>query len=266
MKNFGAQYVVYEDSGFLPESVLRIYPLVKKIVFLVGIEPWFGKGDLGIPKQTLATILGMYDPEKKFVIVSKYWKTEAEQRNEGLRILHDLGCEWCLIIDDDEMYNRWDMSQAMEKISNATYSNGDPAGFLVQEMIYWKDRETVIDSLTGAMPVFVITKPGCVYFGSARNFAVVSGVFSDLSPELLVMHHLSYVRDEGKMRRKLGSFSHAPDMAIDWMERIWLAWTPEMENLHPNQASPHSFKRAVPVDQMPWKLENVPDRLPRPRA
>lgn len=261
MKTFGAQYCVYEDSGFLAESVLRIYPLVKKILFLVGFEPWYGKGDLGFPKETLATIFGMYDPDHKFVVVSKYWKTEAAQRNEGLRILHDLGCEWCLIVDDDEMYNRWDLQKAMEAISNATYANGIAAGFLVQQLVYWKDRNTVIDSLTGAMPAFVITAPGHAYFGAARNFSVVDGVFSDLNPDLLICHHLSYVRDEGKMRRKLGSFSHAPEIALDWMERVWLAWKPEMEDLHPNPGSTASFKRAVSAGEMPWILEDKPGRL-----
>jgi hypothetical protein len=266
MKTFGAQYCVYEDSGFLAESVLRIYPLVKKILFLVGFEPWYGKGDLQIPKETLAAIFSIYDPDHKFVVVSKYWKTEAAQRNEGLRILHDLGCEWCLIVDDDEMFNRWDLQKAMEAISNATYSNGEPAGFLVQQLIYWKDRQTVIDSLTGAMPAFVITAPGHAYFGAARNFSVVQGIFSDLNPNLLICHHLSYVRDEGKMRRKLGSFSHAPEIAIDWMERVWLAWKPGMEDLHPNPGSTSSFKRAVPAAEVPWLLEALPGRLrPTPR-
>lgn len=264
MKRFGAQYVVYEDSGFLAESVLRIYPLVSKILFMVGIDPWNGQGDRRYPKETLGKIMDMDDPEHKFVIVSKHWESEHQQRNEGLRILHDLGCEWCLLVDDDEMYNRCELFTMMGHISNAAFPNGRASAFVVRQMIYWKNRETVIENLTGHMPHFFSTRPGDVAFTNAKNFSVMGGVFSDINENALICHHLSYVRDEAQMRRRFSWFSHAKDLKEEWIDRVWLKWTPEMTDLHPNPLDPGSFKRAVPAVNMPWQLENMPGRHPRP--
>jgi hypothetical protein len=259
VKSFGAQYVVYEDSGFLAESVLRIYPLVQKILFLVGLEPWNGKGDRRFPKETLATIMSMDDPDHKFIVVSKKWGTEHEERNEGLRILHDHRCDWCLLVDDDEMYNRSELWNTMGLISQAWYANGRPSAYVVKQLIYWKDRETVIDGLTGAMPHFFSTNPGDVAFVNAKNFQIMGGVFSDISEEALVCHHLSYVRTEEQMRRRFSWFSHANEVKEEWIDRVWLKWTPEMEDLHPQ--NPGSFKRAIKVADTPWRLENLPGPL-----
>lgn len=261
MKTFGAVYVVYENSGYLAESVLRIYPLVKKIVFLVGFEPWYGRGDPAFPQATMKTIYEMYDPDNKFVVIGKKWPSEHAQRNEGLRVLHDLGCDWCLIIDDDEMYNRMELDDAMRRISSATYANGEAAAFLVWWIIYWRDRQTAIEGLIGPMPTFVRTKPGSVIFTNARNFSVLEGIYSDMSSDVVVCHHVSYVREPSQMRRKFSWFSHAPDVKEEWIDKVWLGWTPEMENLHP--MNPSSFKKAVPAETLQWQLEPMPGRLPR---
>lgn len=258
-KRFGAQYVVYEDSGFLAESVLRIYPIVDRILFLVGIDPWNGQGDRAFPKATLAKIMDMDDPDQKFVIVSKHWDTEHDERNEGLRILHDLGCEWCLLVDDDEMYNRYELSEMLGHISRASWTNGRASAFLVRQLIYWKDRETVIENLTGAMPHFVTTRPGDIVFHNAKNFQLLGGVYNDIHQDALLVHHLSYVRDGGAMRRRFSWFSHAGGVKEEWIDRVWDKWTPEMTDLHPQ--NPSSFKRAVSIYTTPWRLENMPGRL-----
>lgn len=255
-------YVVYEDSGFLAESILRIYPLMTKILLLVGTEPWKGQGDRRFPAATLAKIMEMEDPDNKFVIVSKRWDNEHDQRNEGLRILHELGCDWCLVVDDDEMYNRGELFTMLGNISNAVYTNGRASAFMVRQVIYWKNRDTVIENLTQAMPHFFTTRPGDVLFTHAKMFMVVQGVFNDINENNLLCHHLSYVREESQMRRRFSWFSHAGDIRENWIDDVWMKWTPEMENLHPNPNDAGSFKRAVSVLSTPWRLENMPGRLP----
>jgi hypothetical protein len=259
MRSFGAQYVVHEDSGFLAESVLRIYPLMKKILFMVGIEPWNGQGDRSFPKATLGKIMDMDDPDDKFIIVSKRWATEHDERNEGLRILHDAGCDWCFLVDDDEMYNRWELSEMLGHIERATYDNGRASAFLVHQLIYWKNRETVIENLTDAMPHFLTTRPGDIAFTNAKNFYTLGGVFNPINPDSLVCHHLSYVREEAQMRRRFSWFSHAGGVKEEWIDRVWKAWKPGDENLHPE--NPSSFKRAVPLSSVRWSLEPMPGRL-----
>lgn len=65
MGKVAAVYVVYEDSGYLTESVRRIYYCVDKILFLLNFNPWNGTpNDEGLI-ETYRTILNMYDPLKK---------------------------------------------------------------------------------------------------------------------------------------------------------------------------------------------------------
>lgn len=257
MKKFGAQYCVYEDSGFLSESVRRIYPLMDKIVFLVGLEPWKGEGTRVLPAETLKLIASLPDPEKKFVIISRYWATEAEERNDGLAMLHTLGCDWCLIVDDDEMFNRKDLYAAKDIISRELTSTA----FLLSQVIYWKDRDTAIENPTLALPAFASTVPGAIFFNEGRCYMVAGGHWTVFPHEVIMCHHLSYVRSEEKMRRKLAAFSHADQTKADWLDRVWLKWTPGMENLHPNPKATETFKRAVPASAMPWKLAPIPESL-----
>ena len=261
MASFGAQYVVYEDSGFLSESVWRVYPLMDKIVFLVGMRPW--RGDAAGSKywaQTLATIAAMPDPDGKFVIVSKPWSSEAEQRNEGVSILRELGCDWCMTIDDDELYNRSQLAHAQNVIRSVVASTHVSA-WLVHHAIYWKSRELVIEQLTSAMPVFVHTRANDITFTEARCFDSSRGAWLVLPASDLVMHHMSYVRDDEHMKRKMATFSHAGQESSDWYDRVWKAWRPGMRNLHPNEHAAETFSRAIPANEFAHQLEPKPEVL-----
>lgn len=253
MKTFGAEFCVYEDPGFLAESVRRIYPLMDRILFLVGTEPWNGRGDPAIPSRTMLDIMGLPDPDRKVMVVSNYWKTEAEQRNHGLALLRDLGCSWCLTIDDDEMWNREELRRGMERISAAP---DDVAAFCVPHLIYWRRRDLAIPTPTAAMPVFVATRKDDVVFTEARCFSTWRRWESFDASDLLC-HHLSYVRTDEQMRRKLKFFSHAATIPPDWFERVWLGWHSGMTDLHPSP-TPETFPTAVPVSRLPWRLEPLP--------
>ena len=78
MSKIGAVYCVYEDSGFLTESIQRIYPLMDKILILVGFAPWNGKATHSISLKTHETILKIPEPNNKIEVLSKRWLTEHE--------------------------------------------------------------------------------------------------------------------------------------------------------------------------------------------
>ncbi len=261
MSSFGAQYVVDEDSGFLAESVWRAYPLLDKIVFLVGMRPWRGES-AGSERwaQTLATIAGMPDPDRKFVIVCKYWQTEADQRNEGLALLRELGCDWCMTIDDDELYNRSQLAHAQNVIRAVTAPEHISA-WLVRHAIYWKQRDIVISELTAAMPVFVHTRAEDVEFTEARCFESARGTYAVFPETDVVMHHMSYVRSDEQMQRKLSTFSHAGEESKDWYERVWKAWRFGMRNLHPNAHAAETFPSAILAQEFAFQLEPLPAEL-----
>ena len=210
-----------------------------------------------MPAATLAKILAMPDPDKKFLIVSRHWATEETQRNEGLRILREEGCDWCLIVDDDEMYNRGDFAKVVEFIDKTV----DPSVnvFAIHALVYWKDRKTVIMGLPAATTT-LITTSGRAFFKTARTCLTVGSAIR-IPPEVAVMHHFSYVGNDARILRKIQTFSHASETSSDWFERVWLKWHPDMENLHPNPKAPSAFRRAVSAVGLPWILEDLPTSL-----
>jgi hypothetical protein len=252
MSKVAAVYVVYEDSGYLTESVRRCYYCVDKIVFLLNFHPWNGSANHAGLLNTYQTIINMYDPLKKIEVVSRSWKTEEDQRNFGLFHLKQSGIDWCFIIDDDEMYNHEDLHKQIERVKKDTHSV-----YLSPHQVYWKTRNWAVGNLVEALPSFTTTD-GSARFSKARALIVEHGkTWHTFSPDELICHHFSYVRSDEKMFRKITTFSHAEDIKNVWYEKIWLKWTPQMENIHPNQDNPGSFTKAVSADTIPRKLESL---------
>jgi len=247
-----AVYVVYEDSGYLAESVRRCYYCVDKIVFLLNFHPWNGSvNDAGL-LSTYQTILNIYDPLKKIEIVSSSWKTEEDQRNFGLHYLREKGIGWCFIVDDDEMYNHSDLHIQIQRIKNDIHSV-----YLSPHQVYWKTRSWAVANLVEALPSFTKTD-GSVRFSKARAVIVEHGhTWHTFYPDELICHHFSYVRSDEKMLRKITTFSHAEDIKSVWYDKIWMKWTPQMENIHPNQDNPSSFTKATKADNLTRKLESL---------
>ncbi len=250
--SLGAAYCAYSACSFLPESVQRIYTVVDKVVFLVNFRPWFGEPFPAL-ESTLFMILSIPDPDKKFEIIVGHWDNEAEQRNAGLKALKDKGVDWCLIVDDDELYN----SDELKAVKRMLENNPAHAAYLVYHQIYWKDRNTFIEGedgiLFGSFPTFAVTN-GLVNFNENRMIRVNKDhTWFSIAPEMMVCHHMSYIRSDEEMFRKIQSFSHADDVIPDWYERVWKGDV--TTGLHPSVGP--RFKRVLSVSEAQYKLEEV---------
>ena len=249
MSLLGAAYCIYNPSAFLFESVKRIYSFVDEIIFLINYKPWQGEGlreDL-VSTFNIATMV--LDPDNKIKIVSRKWDTEAEQRNHGLKILKEDGIEWCLIVDDDELFNRSELNNALEMISDP----GKNAAFLIHHQIYWKDRETIIEGLFGSFPTLAMTN-GLVSFNENRMILVNKNyTWSPISADKIICHHMSYVRSDREMLRKIQSSSHADTVTSNWYEEVWLSWNKDMTDFHPT--TPQAFKKAIPASESKYILK-----------
>ena len=256
--NIGAQYCVYEDSGTLIESINRIYSQMEKILILLNYEPWNGTSDIQASFETYKKIKDFADPENKIILISQHWKTEAIQRNFGKDLFHKMGIKWTMIIDDDELYNPNELRAAIEYL-NTTKANA----LLVHQQVYWKTREYCIENLSYSMPTFVISDVSKVFFDYCRNIRV-DGIWETLLPEGIVNHHLSYVRTDQQLLRKIETFSHANEERSDgkdttqiwkdWFENVWSKWTLDMINLHVNPDQTSSFTRAIKSKNAKYKL------------
>ena len=74
-------------------------------------------------------------------------------------------------------------------------------------------------------------------------------------PDLLICHHMSFVRRDDLMLRKIQMFSHADEIIKGWYEEKWLKWEESMTDLHP--LNPSTFKRTVPATTSKYILEEV---------
>jgi len=255
MATVGAVYCVYDACFLMNESVERIYPLVDKILFLLNFRPWCGDPVEGALSRTYRMIRQMPDPNNKFEIVSQYWADEKDQRNAGLKILRDQGIGWCLIIDDDEFYNRSELESFFTHLDSAIH-----AAYLFHHQIYWKNRETIIEGSFGAFtfyqPPSIARTNGLVKFNENRMIVVNSGsTWFNVSAENIVCHHLSYIRSHEDMLKKVSTFSHADDLSDGWFDRVWVNWHEGMTDLHPT--TPPAFKRTVPAAKSAYRLEEI---------
>jgi hypothetical protein len=243
MQKIGAVYCIYEDSGFMAESVQRLYPLMDSIIFLINKTPWNGVLDSQVLQETYRKTRELNDPDNKIVIITRQWASEAEERNYGLTALHRMGIDWCFIADEDELYKTVEIQEVLSTIDVEKFSV-----YLFKHQIYWKNRDTVLDMDDCYFPTILYTKPGRLTFTEARMVTVFEGKKWDvISPLRAVCHHMSYVRTDEQMLRKITNFTHVNDMTKDWYDKVWLCWKEGMINLHP--VNPTSFKGTIPASQ-----------------
>ena len=243
----GAVYCIYENSGFLEESVKRIYPVVEKIVFLVNKNTWCGNTDTGIIQGTFTEIVGLPDPDNKITFIWGTWVDEGGQRNYGLSYLNSIGIAWCLIIDDDELYNTDQLAWAKEQMCPMKQ-----AAYLIYFQIYWRDRETVMNINNWvAVPCLASTVPGKVRFKEKRWIIVYDDTWGTYERNNVVCHHMSYVRTPEKMKRKLATFSHAPDIISGWYETVWLSYK-DAKEVPPPAGNDRWF--ISPISTAPYRL------------
>jgi len=243
----GAVFCVYEDSGFLQESVERAYDAVDMILFLVNTSPWRGVGDRKYVDETICKIRSFDDPDNKFHLVHSYWNTEEEQRNFGTLYLRMNKIEWHFIADDDELYNTNDLKKAISKLDV-----GYNSAYLVKHQIYWKQRDWAVDGDVGAFPTFLITD-GKVKFSVNRMIIVGGGrTWVSFDEKDIVCHHMSYVRSDESMLRKIKNFSHAEEIKEKWYDKVWMQWKLGDKHFHPT--SPKAFRDIIQADQAPYKL------------
>lgn len=250
MTKIGAVYCVYDASAFLYESVQRIYPLMDKIIFILNTKPWYGNPVHNEPINTYKIILSMIDPDNKFEVLTGSWEDEASQRNVGLKLLDNNGIDWCLIVDDDELFNRSELRSVINMLESAVHH-----AYLIYHQIYWKNRNIAIDGLFGSFPTFARTD-GTVNFNQDRMILVSTPhTWFSISADNIICHHMSYVRSDEEMLRKIKNFSHANDVTPDWYNEKWLNWETNTTNLHPSVGE--RFKRAVGVSTLKYKLFSI---------
>jgi hypothetical protein len=89
--------------------------------------------------------------------------------------------------------------------------------------VYWKTGEYILSGANTAYPVFVRTDPSKTEFTKARAVIVKGGNWESSTHSQLAMHHLSYVRTDEQVHKKVTRFSHADQFGSEWLDK-WKSW------------------------------------------
>ena len=247
---YGILCVVYDDHEYLDMALEVPASFVDHVLILINDKPW--NGALSDNSKTLEAAGILCRKHSNISLIRTTVSTEADQRNQGLSILSQLGVDIAFIIDADEIYSRQEFANAIGFIeSNLQYN-----AYHIEWDTYWKKSYHVIRPREDFKPI-VAVKVMNFSFTNAR--AGVTSVIrhgstllktSDtryngvlIPPEVAICHHLSYARTDAQIQRKIETFSHSSEIVKDWYEKVWLGWSPGMRNLHP--VNPPQYQSTV---------------------
>lgn len=218
----GVLTVAYNEAQFIGACVKQFQKFNMDHLVLVSSEPWNGEHFIPDNTSDIASSLGAE-------VICGNWASEAHQRNFGLDYFK--GYDWVLVVDADEFYT----SAGLRELSASLEM--DAEAIVASNMqVYWKDMFHRVTPQQEDNPIVAIRPHQ--HFTNARQ------AWCDRTDTKATLHHLSYVRDDNNMWKKISSFEHAQDFDIqEWYEEVWLNWTPDATNLHP--VNPSQFYQAV---------------------
>jgi glycosyltransferase involved in cell wall biosynthesis len=249
---FGAVYVVFDDDRWLSASLESVYDESDIIFSLIANKPW--NGPPRSTDSTLQCVASFPDAKKKINVLRGDWKSETQQRNEGLRLLSQRGIDYCLAIDADEVYDPLQLRRMM--IFAACLP--EVSCWHISMVTYWKSFHYRVDPPEQFQPPALL-RVGYARFVEHRN--AKGEQHAQIPPHVAVMHHLSYARNNEEIWTKVHSFSHANEVKPDWYERVWKGWDSDHSIRNLNPAYPEAYSRAVEQDPnaLPPVLRRIHD-------
>lgn len=225
---FGVEIVALNNTDYIEAIINMFKPFVDQIAVLAGKTSW--KGNVKSTGE-VAEIVKKY-ADDKVELVEGNWKTEVDQRNEGLERLKI--CDYVLIVDDDEMWG----SDNIHKIQDYILQHAGYTVFMASWNTRFKKLNWRVEPREPFKPVIAINNRKGLRFGFARLIADSPQAANILIPEkIAVIEHFSYVRSEPhKIKEKIQTFSHANEIinGIDfWYEQIYLQADLDSKYLHP---------------------------------
>lgn len=222
----GILTICYREQSFIRDCIRQFNSFDFRHLVLICDQPWHSNG------EKMDRTPEICDEEGVEYIISD-WDSEAQMRNYGVSQLRNM--DWILTVDADERYSEESIILLKDFLETAPL----PAYGIGTIYTYWKQPNIRIEPKESG-GLIVATKPRVVF----TDKRCIDSQWDFLPPEI-VMHHLSYVRTDEEMLRKIKTFEHQHEIIPNWYEEKWLKWTPEMENIHP--VNPSSFKKAVYV-------------------
>ncbi len=245
-----ACYVVYDDIEYVEMSLESIYAQTDEIAFLLNTNPWNGKERPEDRQNCLEYLQELVKKYPKAQIIEGTWDREHEQRNFGLEWSKEKNCQFCLIIDTDEIYVP---SQFVELRKALEANPFIPAVHANWYTFFKQDPYYRIEPIEAFAPLICANTKQYRFYDkragiSANQWGVPSPQYqcAFLPASTLILYHFSYARNDTYMKNKLENFEHSHEISKNWYEDVWLKFKEGDKNLHP--VSPRQYAKAVKMD------------------
>lgn len=188
----------FRNKKEIKEIIKQYEGIADRIVVTVSEKAWFGDFyDNGTTKEAEETSATVHE---------FYWALEHEQRNWAMDHLRDM--DYVIVSHTDTYFTREDLNKLKKmKLTDLHYT--------CNVKTYWRDLETVIDPDL-SLPTMIV-----------RSDAVFTNLINiqdqEVEPKKLPItcYHLSWVGPKQRIKEKIMSYSHANEIPIDWIEKIW---------------------------------------------
>lgn len=216
----GVITTAFNEPDFIGPCIKQFDGFFFPHIVLVSKKPW--RGDHIMDDTWLRAKMELQNGE----VITDIWANQADHVNVGLQILESYDVDWALIVDVDEFYTPADIGRLVGQIRTTEYD----ALYATHMNVYWKTPSHLIVPEQFDYPIIAIkTNKRFLSKRHVDNSVTTTGTDRDL-----VMHHMSYVRTDKQMKKKIESFEHANEFDTDtWYNNVWLPWTKESRNLHP---------------------------------
>lgn len=231
MKKLGVKIFAFnEERNIIP--VIKQFDAIDgvRVIATVSTKPWYG--DVKADKTAdLARSTGIE-------VFEKYWPLETDQHNFGMEQLQD--CEYILVCHADTFFTKGDIESIKEFIQSANNRQYDMRTFM-----YWKNFDTVV-SPDPVLPAMLVRKD--VRF---KHGIIIEDQVTDAEFVPAFCHHLSWVKTDKEVLKKIKTYTHANEIVPNWYEEKWLK----------NDTT--DFAPTNPIDYRYVRKHSLPDEIRR---
>ena len=224
-------YILHDDASYLAASI-HSFQAAGKVFAFISRVPWHDQpGDW----QTAAQIAQDAGAE----VVLGEWRSELEHRQFALAYSARAG-----------LHPR---PHSRRRRDHRTRPASRPAQIAASELAervyvhwdtYWKTPEYVIRPREPFTPCMLLDLRVAEPTG-LRNFD--GRQKPPPRPDYGLVHHLSYVGPDSRIRRKLATWGHKHEVLPGWWENVWLPWDDNklLRNLHPTHPAAYHFAERI---------------------
>lgn len=237
----GVAICVHDDDWFLPDCI-RSFESAGPVHVFVSKLPWHGPEGNWERAAQKASVSGAE-------VILGEWPTEILHRQGALHWMIDHGFSHAFIPDSDEIIEEG-LLQSLCSAASIHLAQR----FYVEMDTYWKEPDTIIRPRESLRPLLLFELdevwPDDQHKFSGRLYGGGKGLVFQADHGIL--HHLSYVGPDERIKRKISTWSHHDEVVPNWWENVWLGWNqnPLLRNLHPTHPPVYSFAEQVPCPKL----------------